>query len=593
MELQCAGYGSGRGGNRITDEESQTSPDARATVRMALVGASALAEATGLDPLIATSNYFIGKDPKGWRSGIANYSKVKCRDVYPGIDVVYYGKQGRLEYDFNISPGADPESIRLAFAGLDGARIDDQGDLLLDTAVGQICQHKPIAYQESNGTKDEVGCRYSIKDGGEVGFELSSYDKSKRLTIDPVLSYSSYLGGNASEIARDIAVDGTGNIYITGETNSIDFPTSGGLPPTDGHKGRCIFITKLNPKGTDIIYSTYVGGSVVGTILAVESYAYGIALDLEGNVYITGETNTVDYPITPGAFQTTIKSGGSAFVTKLNAMGTALVYSTFLGGAGMVVTDIGYGIAVDASGSAYITGYSHAGDFPTTPAAFDTTLNGAGGGFGSDAFVTKLNTTGTELVYSTFLGGDGGEAGQAITVDPLMNVYVTGDTSSRDFPTTPEAFQTVGPAGSNAFVTKLNPRGDSLAYSTYLGGDGGDVGFGIDVDHFGNAYVAGRTAYSDSFPITAGAFQGHNSYWNLAIVGFVAKLSSDGTHLVYATYLGGYNTGSVFAGQTICYGIAVDATGSACMTGLTSVVNFPTTANTLQPNLKKGTPTPL
>ena len=335
------------------------------------------------------------------------------------------------------------------------------------------------------------------------------------------LVYSTYLGGSNHEYANGIAIDSSGNAYITGVTYSTDFPTTAGAFDTTFNGGQYdAFVTKLNATGSGLVYSTYLGGSF-------DDVGYGIAIDSSGNAYLTGFTTFTDFPTTAGAFDITYNGGQyDAFVTKLNATGSGLVYSTYLGGSES--HDIGFGIAIDSSGNAYVTGYTISGDFPTTAGAFDTTYNG---GFGSDVFITKLNATGSGLVYSTYLGGSaqGQDIGRGITLDGSGNAYVTGYTLSTDFPTTSGAFDTTYNGGAHdVFITKLNATGSGLVYSTYLGGSFDDRGNGIAIDGSGNVYVTGYTSSTD-FPTTSGAFDTtHNNSTDV----FVVKLNFNNPNII-------------------------------------------------------------
>jgi hypothetical protein len=547
--------------------------DAKAPVksvalRMSLVGAARKPVVSGLDEQPGKANYFIGKDPAQWRTNVPTYAKVQYQNVYPGIDLVYYGNQRQLEYDFVVAPGADPKKIVLAFKGANKVEIDAQGDLVLHAPGGDVRQHKPIVYQEIDGIRQEIAGRYVRKSAKRVGFEVAAYDTSRPLVIDPiVLSYSTYLGGSDSDSARAIAVDADGNAYVTGATSSINFPTTAGsFKPASNTSDA--FITKLNPAGSALVYSTYLGGSDSDSGL-------GVAVDAAGNAYVTGTTRSSDFPTTAGAFQTSQSSiGDDAFLMKLDPTGSTLAYSTYLGGSGI---DGSGAIAVDADGNAYVTGWTSSIDFPTTPDAFQRTIAGD-----RDAFVTKLNPGGSALVYSTYLGGLGSsdEAGVGIAVDANGNAYVTGQTTSANFPTTANSFQPAFGGGityGDAFVTKLNPTGTALVYSTYLGGNASDGGRGIAVDVDGNAYVTGTTA-SRNFPTTLGAFQttfgGQDPNFGFGDV-FVTKINPDGSALVYSTFLGG-------SGADYGLGIAVDASGHAHVTGWTTSINFPTTLGAVQ-----------
>jgi len=544
-------------------------------LRMSLVGAARKPAVSGTDELPGKANYFIGKDRSKWRTDVPTYAKVRYREVYPGIDLVYYGKQRQLEYDFVVAPGADPKKIVLGFKGADKLEIDAQGDLVLHAADGDVRQHKPVVYQDIDGVRREIDGSYVRKGANRVGFQLAAYDTARPLIIDPVLSYSTYLGGSSGEspgasgqiLSMGVAVDAAGNAYVTGATASFDFPTTAGAFQTTLGSTQSGFVTKLDPSGSGLVYSTYIGGG--------DGFAEGtgIAVGADGNAYVTGVTSSNTFPTTTGASQTTFGGFFDAFVVRLDPRGSALVYSTYLGGTDI---DLPSGIAVDASGNTYITGATRSLNFPVTPGAFQTTFNnGLRGSY--NAFVTKLDGTGSVLVYSTYLGGIGGSNnGGGVAVDAGGNAYVTGFTSSSSFPTTPGAFQPVlgGPAG-DAFVTKLNPAGSGIVYSTYLGGSGTDGGSGIALDANGNAYVTGTT--SGNFPTTAGAFQ--RTFGGGNADAFVTKLNPAGggsADLVYSTYLGG--SGDEFAKQ-----IAVDANGSAYLTGSTVSADFPVTAGAFQP----------
>ena len=578
-------------------------------LHMQIVGGNAAARATATEPLPGITNYFIGNDPNQWHTNIASFGRVEYDEVYSGIDMAYYGNNGQLEYDFIVSPGADPSAITLNFTGAEGVEVNTKGDLVVHTSMGDVVHQKPFTYQQDGRVRREVASNYAIE-GDTVRFEIGAYDHSRRLVIDPVvpaystfldpwrigraisvdsagnayvagyvdlsdqhifvqklnatgsaLVYSTFIGGTGNDLAFGMAVDASGDAYLTGYTESADFPTTPGAFDTTfnaeyGHG----FVTKLNSSGSALSYSTFLAGSV-------QDFGYGVAVDGGGNAYVAGITFSTDFPTTPNAFDTTHNGGVyDGFVTKLNATGSALTYSTFLGGSGNE-TDyelLHFGassIAVDETGNAYVTGFTGSTDFPTTPGAFDTSYGGAG-----DSFVTKLDASGSGLVYSTFLGGSGDDAGYGIAMDSSGNAYVTGRTRSGNFPTTPGAFDTSFPSNGDAFVTKLNPTGSALVYSTFLGGGNEDIGSGIAVDSSGNVYLTGQTS-SANFPTTPGAFQ--TTYHYDAEV-FVSKLKPNGSALSYSTYLGGedYETG---------YGIAIDSLGSVYVTGYTASTDFPTT----------------
>ncbi|MBI2780064.1 MAG: SBBP repeat-containing protein [Gammaproteobacteria bacterium] len=553
----------------VLHETIATGKKTGSVLRMKLAGANPSPKITGIERQPGQSNYFIGNDPNKWRAQVPRYARVTYQDVYPGVDLVYYGNQRQLEYDFVVAPGIDPRMITLAFEGTPGTslKIDAQGDLVLPAASGEIRQHKPHIYQVINGVKKSVAGNYALKNKHAVGFQIAAYDASKSLIIDPVLSWSTYLGGNGNDSGNGIAVDTAGNAYITGNTFSTNFPATGATS-LSGVGVSDVFVTKLDNSGA-LVYSTYLGGSNIDE-------GRGIAVDTSGNAYVTGNTLSNNFP-TKSAFQTTPLGGDNAFVTKLDNNGM-LVYSTYLGGSG---NDLGNGIAVDTLGNAYITGSTGSSDFPTA-APFQGTKGGTlAADF--DAFITKLNSAGSALVYSTYLGGGRNDEGTSIAVDNAGNAYVTGftmsatgDPASKSFPVTTPAFQASFAGGGDAFVTKLNAAGSVLAYSTYLGGSSGEQGTAIAVDASGGIYVTGTTRSTD-FPVTSSAFQ--TRFGGNEDV-FVTKLNASLTAPDYSTYLGGSD-------NDLGYGITVDGDGNAYMTGVTWSPTFPT-ANPTQPAFGGG-----
>ena len=516
-------------------------------IKATFVGAKLNPQMIGVDMMEYKCNYFIGNDPNKWQTDVPNYAAVMYEEIYDGIDLKYYGNGRQMEYDFIVSPGADYSQIKIQYEGAESISINDNGELVVETNWGKIVEQRPLIYQIDNDSRIAITGEYRMMGDNSFSFELSSsYNPALPLVIDPLLSYSTYLGGSADDEGWAIAVDVSGNAYITGRTYSTDFPAEGAFQTNQDTID--VFVTKLNSSGNALVYSTYLGGN--GSELGL-----GIALDGSRNVYITGYTLSTDFPI-EGGYQTD-QGNNDAFVTKLNSSGNALVYSTYLGGSN---NDIGAGIAVDGSGNAYINGNTDSPDFPTEAPYQSNHQGGA-----VDAFVTKLNSSGNALVYSTYLGGISADYCWGIAVDNFGNAYITGQTSSTDFPTE-GAYQTTLQGGYDISVTKLNSTGDSLIYSTYLGGSDDEVGFGIVLDNLRNAYITGWTKSAD-FP-TEGEYQtyqgGAGSY-----DAFVTKLNSTGAALVYSTYLGGINI-------DIGNGIAVDASGNAYITGYTFSVDFPT-----------------
>ena len=494
-----------------SEVEGSASSLSPTVLRMQLIGANPRPEVLGLEELPGKSHYFIGNDPKKWHTNIPHYARVRYEEVYPGVDLVYYGTPRQLEYDFVVASGADPSAITLGFQGANRLEIDAQGDLMVHSGMGgQLRQRRPLIYQEVNRVRREIRGDYVLRGKHEVGFQVGHYDASRPLIIDPVLLVSStFLGGSDFDSGRGIAVDPRGNAYVMGETRSVGFPTTAGAFDTSFNSEFDAFVIKLNPAGSELVYSTFLGGSFND----VEDFGLDIAVDPRGNAYVTGLTNSADFSTTPGAFATFLNGDYDVFVTKLNPAGSKLRYSTFLGGNAF---EQGFGIALDSQGNAYVSGFTCSTDFPTTAGAFDTSLNG-----NCDPFVTKLNPAGSNLRYSTFLGGNAFDEGGRIAVDSQGNAYVSGFTCSTDFPTTAGAFDTSFNGICDAFVTKLNSTGSKLRYSTFLGGSAFEAGWGIAVDFRGNAYVTGVTDPTD-FPTTAGAFDtSHNGGFQDA---FVSKL---------------------------------------------------------------------
>ncbi len=572
-------------------EDRNPAPRTASSVRLRLLGADAHARVTGEAPLPGRSNYLRGSDPAKWRTNVPQYARVRCQQVYPGIDAVYYGNQeGRLEYDFELAPGADPNRIRLAFSGARGVELAANGDLLLRTAAGTLRQHKPVAYQLVDGRPVPVTAGYVLApaSGGQGGkrareqgrrgaegrqsgsstrphvhtprqlsIDLGYYDPTRPLVIDPVLSFSTYLGGSGFDNANGVAVDAAGSIYLFGETSSANFPTTpGSLDTSLNGSSTDAFVAKLDATGSTLLYSTYMGGTGWELPLA-------IAVGADGTAYLTGGTTSLDFP-TVNPVQAANGSGQDCFVSRLSADGSTLLYSTYLGGNN---GDAGLDIAVDPAGNACVAGNTSATNFPTVN-ALQPSRSGP-----LDAFVAKLPPAGAPLVYSTYLGGSAGEEGHGIAVDAAGSAYITGGTESTDFPTA-NPLQAAHAGGSwDAFVTKLNASGSARVYSTYLGGAGSEFGHGIATDASGNAFVGGATS-SANFP-TLNPLQPASAGGTDA---FVTKLNASGSALVYSTYLGGAGIDRVWNSG----GLAVDAAGNAVVTGETQSANFPV-ATPVQP----------
>jgi uncharacterized repeat protein (TIGR01451 family) len=586
-------------GARSADNSSAS---AAAVFRTRFVGANVSPVITATGKLPGRSNYFLGSDPAKWHVGVPEYGQVRYRNLYPGIDLIYYGRDGQLEYDLALAAGADPHRIRFAVEGTNQLSLNDQGDVLLTIGDSDLIMRKPFVYQLAAGSKHAVTADYVLLGKNEIGLKIGPYDSRKSLVIDPALVYSTYLGGSGADGALASAVDSKGNAYLTGGTVSTDFPvTAGVVQPTYGGTGNCgsvadiscgdVFVTKFNATGSALVWSTYLGGSA-------DDYAFTIFVDTSSNVYVAGQTKSTNFPVTAGAFQTMFKgTHHDGFISKLNSTGTALLYSTFLSGS--TGKSSVAGITVDSSGNLYAVGGTSDTDFPVTAGAFETTCKACSTGDG-DGFITKLNSTGSAQIYSTFLGGSTGAVTIGIAVDSSGNAYVTGETVDTDFPTLKPIQPTFGGGGvscnghlgpcGDAFVTKLNPTGTALVYSTYLGGSGEDTGFSIKIDSSGDAYVAGATD-SSNFPTTSHAFQktfggGAAGCVNNGVTcgdAFVTKVNAAGSAWVFSTYLGGNGD------DGILFGLAVDSSRNVHLAGATNSSNFPVTANATQPTYGGGT----
>jgi hypothetical protein len=557
-----------------------------------LVGANPSAAAVGLDQLITRSNYLVGSDPSQWHTNIPNFGRVEYRNVYPGIDLAYYGNQGQLEYDFVVAPGADPGVIQMTIQGAQSLALDGQGNLVLHEAAGDVIEQAPVVYQDIGGVRQTVAGQFVLQ-GNTVGFQLGAYDPSRPLVIDPTLSYSTYLDAGPSAMLA-IAVDSTGAAYLTGYQNN----------------GPAI-VAKLNAAGNALIYQTVLGGNSPNAVVAQGN---AIAVDAAGDAYVTGMPGS-SFPTTANAYSTTASDG---FVTELDPTGASLLYSSFIPGVtlGPSSSQRGSnsgGIAIDSSDNIYVTGPAGSG-FATTAGAFQSTL---GAGAVSNAFLAEFNPSlsgSASLRYGSYLGGGNTDAGSGVAVDSSGNAYVSGYTNSTNFPTTAGAYQTTLAGNNDAIVAKFNPSlsgSASLVYSTYLGGSGIDglpqynlrasgrgigmifctTGPGIAVDSSGDAYVAGTTG-STNFPTTPGAYEPSVGSLNGSDA-FVTKLNAAGSGLVYSTYLGtGDNT-------TRATSVAVDAAGNATVVGLTQSSTFPTVnpiqshLGTIPPSGKKPPPPPI
>ncbi len=555
-------------------------------VNIGFEGANRHAKSSGVERLPGNTNYFLGSDAGRWHTNVPNYARVQVQDVYPGIDLIYYGNQGRLEYDFVVAPEANPNMVRLHFDGTSSLRISPSGDLVVDTEVGALQIHRPVVYQVSSDEQSQGDSReyrsagWVVKGKSSAAFTIGPYDHRKTLVIDPVLSFASYLGGSGGDTGKAITLDPAGNINIAGDTYSLDFPITPNavvkscgtaqFPCNSEEALESGFVAKFSADGSTLLYATYFGGTSNPT------HINAIATDSTGNVYVTGATNAPDLPTTAGAFQPhcSTKVGPNAcftsFVTKFSPTGSSLVYSTYLGGTSppngnpSTPSDLAYALAVDSQGDAYIGGSAGSTDFPVTAGAYNTNPPAPASTHG---FLTKLNSAGSGLIFSTFLGGSQSDAVTALAIDSSGNVTVAGDAQSLDFPTSAGAFQT-GSYGGDVFVAKFSSSGPNL-YSTLLGGGLSTNKIeAIAVDSTGSAYVTGQSI-SAGFPTTDNAFNTVKQFENSA---FVSKIHPDGCALIYSTFL------SARQGPTTDgHAIAVDAAGDAYIGGSVSqqTVNAP------------------
>lgn len=596
---------------RMTKSNSNSSATSSTAIKLKLVDANTAPRVEALDLMGGRVNYLIGSDRSKWRTGVNTYGRIKQHSVYPGVDLIWYGNQQQLEYDFVVAPGADPSAIRLMFTGTEEMQLDDNGDLLLRTSEGTLRQHRPLVYQETNGQRRQIEAGYKLSAlrqthsairNQEVSFQIGEYDSRLPLVIDPILVYSTFLGsGSDFDSGTDVAVDAAGNAYVTGFTDAMDFPTERALQKDFRSSSNCgdrlcpdVFVVKLTPSGSGFVYATYLGGDDADT-------GSSIFADANGNAYVTGTTASANFP-TSRPFQNSLKAF-DAFLAKLSPDGSSLVYSTFFGGNGF---ESGTGVAVDTTGNAYICGTTIGSPDLPTKNAFQTSAGGGNCKLGEstlpcpDAFVAKFSSAGNTLEYSTFLGGNRFDTGAGIAIDANGRAVITGSTSSSNFPTRNAAQASFGGTCDepdtcfDAYVTKLSADGSSLIFSTYLGGKAEtnpiDVSNGVATDAAGNTFVTGTT-FSTDFPLK------NPIRPSLSITeAFVTKFDPAGT-IVYSTYLGGSGFENFFQFQFSILSIigqgyssnsiAVDAAGNAYVTGMTDSSDFPT-LNPVQPRIGGG-----
>lgn len=508
------------------------------------------------EELPGVSHYYQGKDPAKWRTGVKHYARARFSEVYPGVDVLFYSGEKRMEYDFVVAPGADPSVIRMAWTGVEATRVDESGDLVVTTAAGDIRQKRPVVFQEVGGKRLPVEARYRKNTDGVYSLDLGDWDRQYALVIDPSLQYSTYIGGSLLEESTTMLIDQAGNAVIGGYTFSTNFPVAP-ISLTFIGTNEEAFVTKLNNDGTQLMFSVFLGGEAFDTVSAITT-------DSNGSYYITGRTQSFSFPSTPNVFQIFFSGLQDAFLCKISANGSQLIYSTFFGMSNSYETS--NAIGVDSNGNAVIAGSSSSSSLPTTPGAFDRTANG-----GDDGFVARFSANGQQLLMSTFLGGAGVDIINGMTQDVAGELYLVGTTSSADFPTTTGAYQRTLSGAKDAFVCKMSQNGQRVSFCSLFGGTGAEEGTTVALETGGRVVIAG-SATVGTFPATALALR--------KVVGgdsdaFVARLNSQGTSVIAATLLGGL--GVEFLGSVISMTGGYMAVG-----GTTTSLNFPSTREAFQ-----------
>jgi hypothetical protein len=565
-------------------------PGRVAVLRLGFLGTSPQAAISGVGKPQGLSNYFVGNDPTKWRANIPNFERVRYAGIYAGVDLTFYGRNRTLEFDLTVAPYASARVVRLRIEGAGRVAIGADGGVVIGTAARDVRLERPTVFQNMNGVRHAVRAEYRLTGPNEVGLKIGAYDQTQPLVIDPVLSYSTFLGGVGGSTAFAVFADSHGNAFVAGSAQD-GFPTTTGVVQA-GFGGNAsqfntnAFVAKLNAEGSALIYSTYLGGTIPTGASFTGDAAFGVTADVDGNAYITGTTSSTDFPVV-GAFQSTLNGTNNAFVAKLNPTGTTLVYSSYLGGSG---SDVAEGIALDLTGAAYVTGATSSANFPTVN-AFQPVAHSSG-----TAFVTKIAPAGSSLAYSTYLGGSNGDSAAGIAVDSSGYAYVAGTTTSSDFPTTNGAFQTTSKAPQNvqnAFLCKLSFSGNTLSYSTLFGGSAltASAATGVTLDSQRAAYLTGWTEATNSapsdFPTTSGVFQPTLAEGDGGI--FILKINTRGQgpmDLVYSTFLGSNSPKGNGEQST---GIVVDANQNVFVTGRTPSNNFPVTPGALQPTFKGST----
>jgi hypothetical protein len=539
-----------------SEEPAGIPPEEQIALRVRFVFSTARAQIVGQEPLAAKVNHFIGKDPANWQQGVPTYGSILYRNLYPGTDLRYRGTGGRLKYDLLLHPGAQVGRISLAYAGADQLRVNSAGQLEIETAWGTLVEEAPLAWQDGPlGLREAVDVHYEVGPEGWVGFQVGAYDPTRLLVIDPTLRYGTYLGGKDKELSHGLALDGAGNVYVTGSTQSFDFPTTSGAYERNDSGSKDVYVSKLSADGSQLLFSTFVGGSD-------DEDGYGLALDAASNVLVTGFTASSNFPTSSDAFDRGHNGGEKdVFILRLSADGGTLQASTYVGGVG---EENAYSIAPSGS-DIVVSGYTGSGDFPTTPGAYDRGQNGD-----IDAFVLKLASDGSELKFSTLVGGSNEEIGWRLALDSAGNPVIGGYTGSADFPTTAGAYDRTANGNQDAYIAVLSADGSSLLRSTFVGGTGDELSRDFVLDGADNVIVTGPTDSPD-FPTSSGAYErGYAGSRDF----FVMKLAANLGSLPYSTYVGGGK-------DDYARGVGLDDQGNVVVVGDTASSDFPTTSDAL------------
>jgi Beta-propeller repeat len=557
---------SSHSGRRWTRVLRHRSTRKQSVVRMRLAGGKPSA-INGSSPVSGYTNYFIGRDPKNWVRNVPQFARVSYADVYPGVDMAFYGHDRAFEFDLMVKPGADPKQIALTFSGAQKVKTNVDGDLVLTSAAGDLALRKPFAYQQIDGGRKPVDVRFIARNRNEFGLAIGAYDPAHELVIDPVVIYSTYFGGSGTDAGHATAVDATGAVYLTGETNSTDFPTQGGISSNSPKGGLDVFVSKFNPinptTGTTLVYSTYIGGSS-------DDSGNALSIDAAGNVYVAGGTDSTNFPVTSNAAQSAYGGGmNDAFVIKIDPTGSNLLYATYIGGSD---EEIANGLAVDSTGNMYVGGETKSTNFTVVQP-----LQGTNKG-GSDGFIAQVDGTTGSFKFLDYLGGTGADTITGVALDGSNNVYVAGITTSTDFPVHGSSpYQTQcgsngqcdasgGNAQDDSFITAIKSDKSQYIYSTYFGGNGGDDAETIVVDNQGDAYITGLTSSNDLKIANAYQTKINGSASNNV---FVAEMNPSGSATPYVTYLGG-------SAADVAFGLALDSNARIYLTGQTTSPDFPT-----------------